>query len=84
MRQLIQLSGKLSHLSGDLALLLAQLVPLSPEFVPFLTDLPDLGDLCLVMGHPRLDVLEALYASSRSLIRRSRSALRSRQTSWAP
>ncbi|KAE8980971.1 hypothetical protein PR003_g24776 [Phytophthora rubi] len=61
MGQLPQLGGELSHLSGDLALLLVKLVPLLPELVPFLTDLSDFGDLRLVMRHPRLDVLEALY-----------------------
>ncbi|KAE9017819.1 hypothetical protein PR002_g13291 [Phytophthora rubi] len=61
MGQLIQLGGELSHLSGDLASLSTKLVPLLPELVPVLTDLPDLGDLRLVMRHPRLDVLEALH-----------------------
>ncbi|KAE8885333.1 hypothetical protein PF010_g10086 [Phytophthora fragariae] len=61
MGQLIQLGGELSHLSGDLASLLTKLVSLLPELAPVLTDLPDLGDLRLVMRHPRLDVLEALH-----------------------
>ncbi|KAE9061718.1 hypothetical protein PF005_g28161 [Phytophthora fragariae] len=57
--QLVQLGGELGHPSGYLGLLLTKLVPLLLKFIPLLTDPPVLGDLCLVMGRPRVYVLEA-------------------------
>ncbi|KAE9195186.1 hypothetical protein PF005_g17383 [Phytophthora fragariae] len=61
MGKLIQPSGDLGHLSGDLIALLTDLVPLLTEPVPFLTDLSNHNYLGLVVGYPRLHMLETLH-----------------------